>query len=938
MLRRILRGVLIGLVLLVVAGVVAWQVLQGPDPAEVLARVEVPPAPVLAPAQALEAFRVAPGFRVELVASEPLVVDPVAMDWDDQGLLYVVEMRGYMPTLDGSGEEEPVGRVVILEDTDGDGVMDRRDVFLDGLVMPRAVAVVPEGVLVGAPPDLFLCRDTTGDRVCDAKTRVLDYAAEGDNPEHLENGLLLGMDGWIYNAKSERRFRVHDGGIEEQRTVFRGQWGIAQNDDGQFFYNHNSGLLYGDAFPGEYLMRQAYTAADPEKLGINLDLAAGEKIWGVRVAVGLNRAYLPGTLRADGRQNGPTGVSGLAIQRGDQYGDAYKGHAFVPESAGYSVAHVAVEPEGLGFRAEHRLYDDDEWGQREFLASTDERFRPVDADFGPDGAIWVIDMYRGVIQHAAFVSDHLREHVVAQGLEAPGATGRIWRLVREDRPIAYGPPALGSAAEQLAGLDHPNGWVRDRAQRRLANAAAEDVAGVVEALRRLEGFTPLGRTHALWALHALDALDPITWRLALSDEEPRVRRVALRVGEALFDDPALDPQADLVALFDDPDPGVALQALHSAGSMPAAVRPLERLAARGREGDELARQAALSGLAGLELPALERELAEAADVDGDAKEWWSALAAGAFLASQHAEGPEQTVALLDLIAAQAEEGHQIPLLEGIARAARSPGSRRVELASAHPLFEERDDPTDLADALAGVRPHITWPGDPRPGGARALTSAETARREQGAELFAVSCATCHGAEGRGQSGLAPSLVASPWVRDADEWLVRIALHGLTGPLRIHGEDWNNTMPGHGHDPRFDDETLAGLLTHLRRSWGHADEPVSPESVARIREETRDRRAPWTVAELLELPVTHRLDRYVGIYKIPMVNLELAIERSGPRLMVGRREGGMAEMTEAGDGIWLAEGMRFQFETDGDGVVEGARVLREGTTFPVTKTE
>ncbi|MCA9510549.1 MAG: hypothetical protein KC560_07595, partial [Myxococcales bacterium] len=457
-------------------GVAAW-LLRPPSADDILASLDVPPAPVLSPDEALAAFRVAPGFRVELVAAEPLVVDPVAMDWDDEGRLYVVEMRGFMPDIDGAGEERPSGRVVVLEDEDGDGRMDRSDVFLDGLVLPRAVAVLPQGVLVGAPPDLWLCRDavaaTPRDRHCDDRVRLGDYATSGPNPEHLENGLLPAIDGWIYNAKSRRRFRFGADGFEVGATAFRGQFGIAQDDEGRLFYDHNSAFLYADAIPAEYPLRQPATAGRLAKPGVGVDLAPGAEVFGVRVAPGLNRAYTDGSLRADGRQRGPTGVSGIAIQRGDQYGPEHVGDAFVPEAAGAVVAQLRVARDGEreaadDLRATHVLYPDPQWGEREWLASTDERFRPVDAKVGPDGAIWVVDMYRGVIQHAHYVSDYLRAYALAHGLETPGAQGRIWRVVREDRSIARRPPPLATRAQQLAALEHPNGWVRDRAQRRLA--------------------------------------------------------------------------------------------------------------------------------------------------------------------------------------------------------------------------------------------------------------------------------------------------------------------------------------------------------------------------------------------------------------------------------------------------------------------------------------
>ncbi|NQZ95669.1 MAG: c-type cytochrome [Myxococcales bacterium] len=940
MLRSMRRSLFVGFVAIAIS-VAAWQLLRGPTPEEILASIDVPPSPVLSAQAALRAFRVAPGFRVELVAAEPLVVDPVAMDWDDAGRLYVVEMRGFMPDIDGTGEDRPVGRVVVLEDSDADGRMDRRDVFLDGLVLPRAVAVVPEGVLVGSPPDLWLCRDTSGDRRCDEKTRLAAYAADDGNPEHKENGLVAGIDGWIYNAASSRRFRLRRDGVslEVGETARRGQWGIAQDDAGRLYYNHNSGFLYGDAFPAEYATRHHATGTRIDKPGVYVALSEGEKVFGIRVAPGLNRAYVEGSLRADGRQAGPTAVSGLAIQRGDQYGPDFVGDAFIPEAVGHAVAHFAIERVGTELRGEHRLYPDDEWREREFLASTDERFRPVGANVGPDGAIWVIDMYRGVIQHALFVSDHLRDYVGEHGLAPPGETGRIWRIVRNDRPVERRPPPLETLAQQLAGLDHPNGWTRDRAQRRIAHAGSGDA---VVALNRLDDFGALGRRHALFALEQLRALDVATWQRALRDPDPEVRKVGLRVGEVLFDRDDIVFVDLIAAMLDDGDGSVRLQALHSLGSLPPEKRPVDRLLDAGRGGDPLEVQAALSGLGGFEYEALRREIERAGreTPDEPLRAWIESLALTVHLGAQVGPDPAADVArLLDLAEGLGEDWQRLAILDGIAAAQGQPGSRRVELGEAHPLFAADRPASDATrSALARVRRHVTWPGDPIPGGARPLTPGEAARRERGRALFAQTCGTCHGSLGRGIKGLAPSLVGSPWVRDADDWLVRIALGGITGPLRIDGREWNLTMPGHGHDARFDDETLAGLLTHLRRSWGHAEDPVAPATVARIRAETESRRLPWTVAELRALDVTHRLDRYTGTYAVPVVGIEIVIGRRGSALTIGRAGGAAGVLTEMGDGAFFSQGTTIRFEADESGSINGARIATGGIDAPLSKQD
>ncbi|MBW2394802.1 MAG: c-type cytochrome, partial [Deltaproteobacteria bacterium] len=536
-----------------------------------------------------------------------------------------------------------------------------------------------------------------------------------------------------------------------------------------------------------------------------------------------------------------------------------------------------------------------------------------------------------VIQHAEYVSDHLRAYVKEHGLEPPGATGRIWRVVREDKPATSRPPPLADLKDQLAGLDHPNGWVRDRAQRRLAYEA--DPAAV-DALRAFERFGPKGRQHALWALDRMNALDLATWRRALSDPDPSLRKLALRVGESLLEDPAA--VETVLPLLSDSDAAIRVQALHSLGATPPARRPLDILLRAGREGDALEAQAVISSLAGVELVALRQEI----DSTHGAGEWMARLAGAAHLAAQAVGAPESAeVELLDWIDARNGDDVAVSLLEGIEAAQRSPGARRVALEAPHPLFDAtRERFERIQPVLRRVRRHFTWPGDPRPGGARPLTSDEQERMERGGKLFAMSCATCHGAEGQGTVGLAPSLVGSPWVRDADEWLVRIALHGLTGPIRIQDEEWNLTMPGHRYDPRFDDEGLAGVLTHLRRSWGHAEEPIAPETVAKIRAATEARSLPWTAAELIELEVDHRLDRYAGLYSVPIVGIEILVKRDASVLTIGLSEGGRAPLAEVDAGLFIGEGISIEFDEDEEGEVSAANVTREGTTFPISRVE
>ena len=449
--RRVHRGVIA-----LLFGLLAHAQSQAAEPAPPPHKAfDTPPAPVLTPTEALGSFALAPGFAIEPVAAEPLIEDPVAIAWDEAGNLYAAEMRGFMPDTYGTGQEAPVGAVVRLSDQDRDGVYDRREVLADQLVLPRAVAIVNEGLLIAEPPNLWLCPNTDGSAAtidCDGRVLLGAYGDQPGSVEHAENGLLMGLDNWLYSAKSARRLRIVRGKLVSEPTLFRGQWGISKDNAGRLYYNTNSVLLLGDSYDAQVLVRAGNSGAP----GLNARISRRDRMFAVRVNTGVNRAYVPGVLREDGRLDQPTSASGMAVYRGDQFGPEHADDVFVAEPAANAVARLRLHRDGLKVSAEHMLYPDEQWTQREFLASTDERFRPVDVKVGPDGALYVVDFYRGVIQDHVFISDELRAQAKERGLERPLGIGRIWRVSRRDggRPEReFGAAAAPEAL--LAWLGHP---------------------------------------------------------------------------------------------------------------------------------------------------------------------------------------------------------------------------------------------------------------------------------------------------------------------------------------------------------------------------------------------------------------------------------------------------------------------------------------------------
>ncbi|MEK9864150.1 MAG: hypothetical protein VW804_13435, partial [Verrucomicrobiota bacterium] len=429
---------------------------RGEQQAPLPEHLVLPPSPPLSPEDALASFTLPPEFGIELVASEPLVGDPVAMEFDPDGRIWVVEMRGYMPNINGTDEDKPVGRVVVLEDTDADGRMDKSTVFLDKLVMPRAIALIDGGVVVAEPPRLWFCKDTNGDLKCDERSEIAnDYATQNDpkhgarsNPEHASNGLMWAMDNWIYSANHDVQFRYEGGHWIRQATYSRGQWGISQDNAGRIYFNSNSDQLRGDVVPAAYLTRNPdFTNAR----GAGVRLASSQEVWPSRINPGVNRGYRPGTLREDGRLRKYTGACGPVIYRGNQFPASYLGNAFVCEPTGNMVRRNLITEKHGSLEATNAYHE------MEFLTSSDERFRPVNAFNGPDGTLYIVDFYRGLIQHRIYLTSFLRGQIEDRGLQEPIGLGRIYRVYHrgKDRQSA---PTMSSmnSAELAAQLSHPN--------------------------------------------------------------------------------------------------------------------------------------------------------------------------------------------------------------------------------------------------------------------------------------------------------------------------------------------------------------------------------------------------------------------------------------------------------------------------------------------------
>ncbi|HEX5552655.1 MAG TPA: c-type cytochrome [Chitinophagaceae bacterium] len=479
-------------------------------------RKAYPTSPALSPQESLKHFKLEKGFDIRLVAAEPVVQAPVAMRFDEKGRIWVVEMQGYMPDTAGTGENaRPAGDIVILEDKDHDGVMDHRKVFMDSLVLPRAICFYGDGLLMAEPPKLWFVKnnhDTAG-----AKYVVDSQYAVGGNVEHQANGLLRGLDNWIYSANSTKRYRRIKGRWVTERTHFRGQWGVSQDNYGRLFYNNNSANLLGDYFlPG-------LGSLNPDQRhvsGYNENIVPDNRTYPIHPTPGVNRGYQPSTLDDSLRLINFTAASGPVIYRGGAFGPSYEGNAFVGGPAANLVKRDILK-EGDGHISGKQAYQG-----REFLASDDERFRPVSLYTGADGALYVVDMYRGIIQDVTYLTPYLKNEIVMRHLTHPLNRGRIYKIVLHGKSLSLPDLSHRSDKELVDLLDNPNSWVRATAQRLLVDGKKTNVQDLLRQKTK-DDTSLLGRIHAFWALEGLGVLTDKEINYQLQSGNPLMQQQAV---------------------------------------------------------------------------------------------------------------------------------------------------------------------------------------------------------------------------------------------------------------------------------------------------------------------------------------------------------------------------------------------------------------------------
>lgn len=531
------------------------------------AKKQADPYCVLTPEEELATFEVAPGYVAELFAAEPQVQEPVLTVWDADGAMYVAEMRSYMQDVEGTGTKTlRNGRVKKLVDTDGDGRADKVTVFVDNLNLPRAILPLGDWIAVRESDTMGVVayRDNDGDGISDESKILYERGPVGRNApeksvEHQDSGLMWNIDNHIYITYNSERYRFTTGEwIAEKQPDHWTQWGLAHDDVGDLYWSTNSDPLTRAYIHPRYWEIPRRIAKDvprePVALGAPHDAA-------------FMSAYSSCLLNDRGGSasavRGFTSVCGQSIYRSDKFPTDARGNYFCADPTIHVVRRAQITKPGEMVY----LTKADAAGE-EFLRSSDINCRFMNTAEGPDGCLYVTDMYRGIIQDAPWLNPDARKNIVENGLHDNNQRGRIWRIRHKDHePLS--PDLLPKMRSEktlslVRHLSSESGWWRDTAQREII--LREDRETVVPHLRAIARFgdSRLGRLHALWTLEGIGAVDVELLSHIVRDNDARLLRAAVQIGEPFLAEPEAFERI-VRPLAEDGDPSVAKQLILSLG-------------------------------------------------------------------------------------------------------------------------------------------------------------------------------------------------------------------------------------------------------------------------------------------------------------------------------------------------------------------------------------
>jgi mono/diheme cytochrome c family protein/glucose/arabinose dehydrogenase len=715
----------------------------GGDPLAAGDFLKRPPVVRLSPEQEQALFLLHDGYHIEPVLADPLIQDPVSVSFDGNGRMYVIEMRSYMQDISGTNARAPISIISRHEDTDGDGVYDQHTVFADKLVLPRIAFPLDDGVLLVLETDnrdLYKYTDTNGDGVADKRELFYSGAGRVTNMEWQPSGLTWALDNWIYTTYNPYRLRIAPGGklLREETEPNGGQWGASQDNYGKLWFVDAG----GETGPVNFQAPIAYGAFNlPDNFEPDFQVPWPAPGGLSDMQGGMSRVRMP-----DGTLNHFTAAAGP---------DIFRGHRLPPDLVGDLLF---TEPVGRIVRRAKVVVTDgvtqlrNAYPKSEFIRSTDPLFRPVNVHTAPDGTLYVVDMYTGIIQDAAFVFTYLQKKVEQYQLDRQHNWGRIWRITYDGMAPDRTPPRMFSetAAELVTHLDHPNGWWRDTAQKLLVLRQDKSVVPALRTMAQSSG-NQLARIHALWTLEGLGSLDAPLARELMKSPDAAIRIQAIRASESLYKAGDKSFAADYRAMGKDGDPNVVIQAMLTLN--------LQRV-------------------------------------------------------------PDAAALVRSTVDASQSRGVKL-----IGEQMLQPGRGQGQSAS-------------LGDPGAG---YVT------------MSLADRRIAARGESTYRELCFTCHGSDGKGApmagatdgTTLAPSLAGSARVAGHRDYVIRVLLNGLSGPLdgkRFGGEGVMIPMGANS------DEWIADVASYIRNSFGNTAQIVTPEQVAAVRK-VSTRKTTWTMSEI-----------------------------------------------------------------------------------------
>ncbi|MFA6945409.1 MAG: PVC-type heme-binding CxxCH protein [Pedobacter sp.] len=557
--------------------------------------------------KALDSFQIEPGMRIDLIAAEPLVIDPVALAFDEDRQMYVVEDRGYPDPVEG-GSTTTLGRVALLKDTNGDGIYDKRTEFATGLTYPNGLMPWKGGVFVTCSPNIYYLKDTDNDGIADIRKVVLTGFFATQTAQIRMSHPTMGLDGWVYvtaglnggNVTSPEHpdrpavsFKQTDGRFnpetfEFQVTGGKSQFGLTFDAYGRRFGCSNRHPIMHSVMEPWFLRRNANLLFNETVQNVS-KVEAEATVYPVSHSV-TSADFIPKLI---GRSHAGTftAASGLMVFNGTGLTPGHQGNIFICESAQNLVQRQIVYPEGVSFHSKIP------YEGREFLSSTDEWFRPVSLQHGPEGALYLADMHRKVIDHPSYVPEEARAGL---DWESGKTDGRIYRIVRKDfiqkkYDAGTGLSSASATAALARYLSSAEEWERNTAHRLLLER--KDPASV-PLIRKVavESVYPESRARALWLMNSLGALDLTTEKKALADKVAGVREQAVLLAGNMSKEHPVLIQA-LVSASGDEAIRVRYNSALVLGSIEGqqVVQALARIAARDG-GDKWFRAAVLSGI------------------------------------------------------------------------------------------------------------------------------------------------------------------------------------------------------------------------------------------------------------------------------------------------------------------------------------------------------